>query len=37
MSRFNAIYMTGYYAGGALDIIAGGYAWKHFVDWYLSS
>ena len=29
-SRFNAIYMTGYFAGGALGTTAGSYAWKHF-------
>ncbi|MCU4317374.1 MFS transporter [Acinetobacter bereziniae] len=29
-SRFNAIYMTGYFAGGALGTTTGSYAWKHF-------
>lgn len=29
-SRFNALYMTGYFAGGALGTTAGSYAWKHF-------
>lgn len=29
-ARFNAIYMTGYFAGGALGTTAGSYAWKHF-------
>lgn len=29
-SRFNAIYMTGYFAGGALGTTAGAYAWTHF-------
>lgn len=29
-SRFNAIYMTGYFAGGALGTTAGSYAWKHY-------
>lgn len=29
-SRFNAIYMTGYFAGGALGTTSGSYAWKHF-------
>lgn len=29
-SRFNAIYMTGYFAGGALGTTAGSYAWQHF-------
>lgn len=29
-SRFNAIYMTGYFSGGALGTTTGSYAWKHF-------
>lgn len=29
-SRFNAIYMTGYFTGGALGTTAGSYAWQHF-------
>lgn len=29
-SRFNAIYMTGYFAGGALGTTTGSYAWVHF-------
>ncbi len=29
-ARFNAIYMTGYFAGGALGTTTGSYAWKHF-------
>ena len=29
-SRFNAIYMTGYFTGGAVGTTAGSYAWRHF-------
>ncbi|WP_130802455.1 MFS transporter [Acinetobacter ihumii] len=29
-SRFNAIYMTGYFTGGALGTTLGSYAWRHF-------
>lgn len=29
-SRFNALYMTGYFAGGAIGTTTGSYAWKHF-------
>ncbi|MPW42820.1 MFS transporter [Acinetobacter guerrae] len=29
-SRFNAIYMTSYFTGGAVGTTAGSYAWRHF-------
>ncbi|WP_336138952.1 MFS transporter [Acinetobacter ursingii] len=29
-SKFNAIYMTGYFTGGAVGTTAGSYAWRHF-------
>ncbi|AOA58048.1 MFS transporter [Acinetobacter larvae] len=29
-SRFNALYMTGYFTGGAVGTTAGSYAWHHF-------
>ena len=29
-SRFSAIYMTGYFTGGAVGTTTGSYAWRHF-------
>ncbi|MBJ9986657.1 MFS transporter [Acinetobacter sp. S40] len=29
-SRFNAIYMTSYFTGGAVGTTAGSYAWRHY-------